>query len=59
MAFLIHRHDLADPDALIRFAAAVKLLNFPRAIATIFIVTLSFLSLSYPVTPTRWKRLWH
>jgi hypothetical protein len=59
MAFLIHRHDLAHPDALVRFAAAVKLLNFPRAIATIFIVTLSFLSLSYPVTPTRWKRLWH
>lgn len=58
MAFLIHRHDLAHPNALLRFAAAVQLLNFPRVIATLFIATLSFLSLTYPFTPTRWKRLW-
>jgi hypothetical protein len=59
MAFLIHRHDLAHPDALARLVAALRLLNFPRAIATILIVTLSFLSLFYPFTPARWKRLWH
>ena len=58
MAFLIHSHDLAHPNALIRLAAAVQLLNFPRVIATLFIATLSFLSLTYPFTPTRWKRLW-
>lgn len=56
--FLIHRHDLFHPNGAMRLLHLFADTEFPRRMVVVIIFLLSALSLLYPFSLSRWKRLW-